>query len=476
MNQNKKPLYEKLAAHEKKSVYSFHVPGHKYGNLIPKDASRYFQQMLKLDATELSGLDDLHSPEGVIMEAEELLAQLHHVKRSYFLVNGSTVGNLAMIMAAVKENEKILVQRNCHKSVLNGIRLAGAVPILLGPELNEEWGIASGVSVQTVSQAIELYPDAKAIILTYPNYYGMVYDLQGIARLCHEKGIPVLVDEAHGAHFIAGDCFPKSSVELGGDLVVQSAHKTLPAMTMGAYLHYNTNFIRKEAVESYLQMLQSSSPSYPLMASLDIARGYLATFTREDGEYLLKKITEFKDRLQQLKGIKVLSYKNGEGDPLKITLQSASALSGFEIQKLLEDEGIYTEMADPNNVLLVFPLLKKGMDFPLTEVTAAFKKALHALASFKTAKVNFALAHQGISKLEINIKNQGNLESRLVPLDTASGKVCAEFIIPYPPGIPLLFPGEVISQESIEQIKLLRETGARFQGGKNLLQGKISIY
>ena len=172
----------------------------------------YFHEILKLDVTELSGLDDLHSPEGVIRDAEDLLSQLYGTERSYFLVNGSTVGNLAMIMATLNENDVVLVQRNCHKSVLNAIQLTHAKAVFLDPIFHHNWGVAGGVSEQLVNEALDLYPNVKAMIFTYPNYYGMVNELEEIIELAHARQIPVLVDEAHGAHFISGGSFPKSAI------------------------------------------------------------------------------------------------------------------------------------------------------------------------------------------------------------------------------------------------------------------------
>ncbi|WP_102273331.1 aminotransferase class I/II-fold pyridoxal phosphate-dependent enzyme [Cytobacillus massiliigabonensis] len=476
MNQTRMPLFEKLKRHADQNPVSFHVPGHKYGELITGDIERYYKQLLRLDATEINGLDDLHSPEGIIKEAEELLTQLYGVKKSFFLVNGSTVGNLAMIMAAVKENDTVLVQRNCHKSILNGINLVKATPIFLGPVFDEDWGIAGGVSVSMVKQAIELYPHAKALILTYPNYYGMVNNLDEIIKIAHCHHIPVLIDEAHGAHFIGGEYFPPSAVQLNADIVIQSAHKTLPAMTMGAYLHFNSDFLSLVNVSSFLQILQSSSPSYPIMASLDIARNYLATFTARDAKSLQQKITEFRNGLQQLKEIRVLTYKGGIGDPLKVTIQSTTSLSGYDLQKLFESKGIYTEMADPSNVVFVFPLLKYEMAYPIREIITRLQSALKSAAYYEIGKEKVSCGKPGISRLALNADEQAKIEKVNIPIEEAIGKICAQLIVPYPPGIPLLFPGEIIREEAIEQIQLLKASGARFQGDEILQDGKLIIY
>lgn len=476
MNQKKMPLFEKLKKHAEQNPVSFHVPGHKYGKLITGEIGSYYKELLRLDATEITGLDDLHSPEGAIKEAEELLAQLYGVKKSFFLVNGSTVGNLAMIMTAVKEDDTVLVQRNCHKSILNGISLVKANPVFLAPVFDEDWGVAGGVSARIVKQAIEMYPHAKALILTYPNYYGMVNELEEIIKVAHCQRIPVLIDEAHGAHFIGGKYFPPSAIQLNADIVVQSAHKTLPAMTMGAYLHFNSDLLSAVHVSGFLQILQSSSPSYPIMASLDIARNYLATFTDKDVESLQQKITEFRNELQQLKEIRVLTYKGGMGDPLKITIQSTTSLSGYDLQKLFESKGIYTEMADPYNVVLVFPLLKDRMEYPIREITTHFQAALKSITYNEMGKGKGSYNNPDISRLALNAEEQARLEKVNIPIEEATGKICAQLIVPYPPGIPLLFPGEIISEETIEHIKLLRVSGARFQGDGDLKEGKLTIY
>ncbi|OIK16750.1 arginine decarboxylase [Bacillus sp. MUM 116] len=470
-NQQKMPLYQALVEHINKKPISFHVPGHKYG-MIAKD---YYKEILKLDATELSGLDDLHSPVGAILKAEQLLQDLYQTKNSFFLVNGSTVGNLAMIMAACHENDFVLVQRNCHKSILNGLRLAKVQPIFLEPEINDEWKVAAGVPIETIREAIDLYPSASALILTHPNYYGMAYDLESIINYAHIHNIPVLVDEAHGPHFIIGSPFPPSAVQVGADIVVQSAHKTLPAMTMGSFLHMNSHRVDVNKVKDYLQLFQSSSPSYPIMASLDAARNFLAAYKEEDASYLIKEINRFKERLSAIQGIKVLSYPNHLGDPLKVTIQSISHLSGFELQSKLEEQGIFTELADSYNVLMILPLLKENQIYPLEETLERIQQVLKGITN-NEGKVEPPIFEQKISGLAIPYEKMEDLEEKKLPLLEAVGQVSAETIIPYPPGIPLLLKGERIGKEQISNLKKLVEHGARFQGGSLLENGQIKVY
>jgi arginine/lysine/ornithine decarboxylase len=475
-NQMQTPLYEALRKHVNNNPVSFHVPGHKYGLMTPYKQDEIFSGILKIDATELTGLDDLHSPEGPIKEAEELLTELYGSKKSFFLVNGSTVGNLAMIMAACPEDSNVLVQRNCHKSVLNALRLAKVRPIFIEPEVNQDWKVAGGVRTEIVQQAINQYPNVKAIILTYPNYYGMVYDLKGIIDLAHLQHIPVLVDEAHGPHFIIDGPFPSSALQLGADMVVHSAHKTLPAMTMGSFMHVNSNLVNLEVVKEYLSIFQSSSPSYPIMASLDIARHYLAGYGDEDVRCLLSEISSFRDGLAKIETIKVLTYPDNLGDSLKITVQSRCGLSGFELQKRLETYGIYTELADPYNILFIFPLLKKGQVFPLP---GSLKKITMAFYGLKAAyiKEEFPSGGERISELAISYKEMENLRIMEAPIDRSSGLICAETIIPYPPGIPLFMKGERITDGRLTQLKRLLQSGARFQGDDaRLAAGYIKVF
>nr|WP_295975403.1 aminotransferase class V-fold PLP-dependent enzyme [uncultured Bacillus sp.] len=475
MDQHSTPLWDQLILHNKKNPISLHVPGHKYGALLEHPKYLPFQEMLRYDATELTGLDDLHSPEGAIREAEALLANVYGAERSFFLVNGSTIGNLAMILAVVKKDDIVLVQRNCHKSVLNGIELAQAKPVFLGPEYKKEWGISGGITPDIVSQALRLYPAAKALIVTYPSYYGMVNELQEIIQQAHAADIPVLVDEAHGAHFICGGAFPQSAVQLGADIVVQSAHKTLPAMTMGSYLHLNSSRVSRTAVAHYLHVLQSSSPSYPIMASLDIARSYVGTYSDEDHTYLQEQITRFKEQLSENDGLKVLSFGNGTGDPLKITLQSQTVLTGFELQEVFEREGIFPELADPYNVLFVLPLLKNGRGFPFAKIAAAIHKVLKPIKR-KEWIMNGANYYPSVSTLAVSREEVQRLSVKQVALTDAVGEIAAERVIPYPPGIPLLFPGERITVAIAEQIQHLAVAGARFQDGTDIYQGQIKIY
>ncbi|MFX3624227.1 MAG: aminotransferase class I/II-fold pyridoxal phosphate-dependent enzyme [Ectobacillus sp.] len=471
MNQYRTPLYDALVCHANKRSTSFHVPGHKNGIYFPEKAQSHFSSVLEIDVTELTGLDDLHDASGCIQEAENLLADLYGVQRSRFLVNGSTVGNLAMVFAVCKENDIVLVQRNCHKSIINGLQLVGVRPVFLSPFVDESTNVSVGVKYETVQAALDKYPEAKAIILTHPNYYGMAYNLKEIIALAHQKGIPVLVDEAHGAHFCLGSPFPKSAIEYGADIVVHSAHKTLPAMTMGSYLHINSTIVEAEKVSLYLSMLQSSSPSYPIMASLDLARFSLANLKNLGIEESSAFLHNIKEELRAVPQIKVID--SPMQDPLRIILQTKCSLSGYELQKLLEQEGIYTEMADPYNVLLMLPLEPQKR---YTKAPLKIKRALEHYPEKDIVKIydGSYKIHEAI--LPYGYKELDRYKTAVLPMHEAKGYVCAEMPIPYPPGIPLIMKGEIITGEHINQFQALLKSGARFQGSVNIEEGKIKIY
>ncbi|HDR7795041.1 TPA: aminotransferase class I/II-fold pyridoxal phosphate-dependent enzyme [Bacillus luti] len=465
MNQNRMPLYEALIEFKERGPLSFHVPGHKNGLNFPQEANGGFKGILSIDVTELTGLDDLHSPFECIDEAQQLLTDVYGAQKSYFLINGSTVGNLAMILSCCGEHDIVLVQRNCHKSIINGIKLAGANPVFLDPWIDEAYNVPVGIHNEVIKEAIERYPNAKALILTHPNYYGMGMDLEASIAYAHVHKIPVLVDEAHGAHFCLGDPFPKSALAYGADIVVHSAHKTLPAMTMGSYLHINSGLVNEERVSTYLSMLQSSSPSYPIMASLDIARFTIAGIKEKGHDEIVQFLRRFKEELHSIPQIAVLQYPLL--DELKVTVQTRCQLSGYELQAVFEKVGIYTEMADPYNVLFILPL---QVNEEYMEAIEMIRVALqHYEVKDKRDSIRYTYK-EGISPLPYTYKQLEEYEMKEVSIEEATGMIAAEMVIPYPPGIPLIMYGERITSEHKEQIMYLEKVGARFQGSTKYMK------
>ncbi|WP_370644788.1 aminotransferase class I/II-fold pyridoxal phosphate-dependent enzyme [Sporosarcina sp. ACRSL] len=450
---------------------SFHVPGHKNGLL--SSLPREMQASLAYDFTELTGLDDLHEAEGVIREAERLLSSLYQSSRSFFLVNGSTVGNLAMIFATCKADDMIIVQRNAHKSVFNAIEMTGARPVLLSPPWDAHTQTPGVLTAELVEEALAAYPEAKAVVLTYPTYYGVAGEgLQEIINLCHARSIPVLVDEAHGAHFIVGEPFPRSAIELGADVVVHSAHKTLPAMTMGSFLHVRSELVSEQKIAHFLQMLQSSSPSYMIMASLDDARAYVASYKDSDKNQFLELRNSF---IRELTSIPILKIVETD-DPLKLLIR-AEGHTGFALQASLESKGFYAELADPYQVLFVLPLWNVQSTPPLQ---AWNEKIVAAITTLGKVEENPILPDMdawpaGISMLAFPPPLLTDVETEWIALDEAAGRVAAGSIIPYPPGIPLLIKGEQITEGHIRALSALIRAGARFQGAVQLAEKKLYV-
>ena len=480
MDKIKIPILDMLKNHQGQNPISLHVPGHKSGNVTHPLTPPALHEAMSWDMTELTGLDDLHSPEEGIKEAETLLSSFYQTDKSYFLVNGSTVGNLAMILGTIHAGDTVLVQRNCHKSVMNGLALASAKPIFIHPELDNE-GIEIGLTASLVKVYLDKYPETRAVILTYPNYYGMGMELDGIIRVAHQQQIPVLVDEAHGAHFAAGDPFPPSSLQRGADIVVHSAHKTLPAMTMGSYLHVQGELVAAKQVERYLRMLQSSSPSYPIMLSLDLARAYLEGYGEEDKIYLAEQVRLIKDYLTAHRHLALYEASEADWhDPLKLMIHHQGNLSGYELQARLEEVGIYPELSTERFVLLVLPLLKAGHESFIKEFIERVELIEWKTAEKPAAETGFLKGDIGNvrkhSELALSYEEMETLSIKRLELPLSVGEIAAEAIIPYPPGIPLIQRGERITDEMVAACLRLLKNGVKIQGGTYLKEGQIQVF
>jgi len=457
MNQKQTPLYDTLVEFAKQKPISFHVPGHKNGEIFPA-GNFYYDRILQLDLTELPGLDDLHTPTAAIAEAEHLAADFFHSNHTFFLIGGSTAGNLAMLLAACSSGDKVIVQRNCHKSIMNGLELAGAHPVFISPEYDEIVDRYTNPAIHTLEAALEKYPEAKAVMLTYPDYFGKTYPIQEMIEAAHARNIPVLVDEAHGVHFSLGAPFPPSALSLGADAVVQSAHKMAPAMTMGAFLHVNSSHISKEKLAHYLQMLQSSSPSYPLMASLDIARYFLAVMPHRKIEKAVESAVQVKQALQAADHWQLIP----SDDPLKLTLQVREGISAKETAALFEQENVYPELITHNQILLIHGLAPFSHINRLEKTIKTVNGQLKKQANHGTMIGNNLFLNQ-VQELELSYSEMHQIKQELMPFHKAIGYIAAEAIIPYPPGIPLILKGEIVTEAHMDMIKHLQAQGVSIQ-------------
>lgn len=443
------------------------------GRAFDQQALPYFQKILQIDQTEIDGLDDLHNPEGAIAEAQRLTAQLYGADQSYFLVNGSTSGNLAMIMAVCKKGDPIIVQRNVHKSVIHGLMLAGALPIYVSPKIDEDTGIAAGVAPEQIKRAIEAYPEVKAVLITYPNYYGMGSDVEEIAAAAHAKGIPLLVDEAHGAHYGFHPDYPKSSVRLGADIIVQSMHKMGTSLTMGGQLHVVGNRIDRDRLTFMLSVFQSSSPSYPIMASLDVARRWLYENGTEAFSHAKQLADDLRYRFKDSKIFHIFEHNLHKTafvtlDPLKITVQpKVEKLSGFQLKNQLSELGCPVELADLDHILLVLGAGTRQKD--INRLSEALIAISAGAKTYKKKEPPGYVANKSIEPPEIELAafslDQWNTSVKTsIPLRQAAQRVSAEMIIPYPPGVPFVHIGEQWTADKIEKLMILKNQGARFHG------------
>ncbi|MFC0559559.1 aminotransferase class I/II-fold pyridoxal phosphate-dependent enzyme [Halalkalibacter alkalisediminis] len=462
------PLIKALQKHQKNNPTSLHVPGHKNGQVFHPALSD-FSPVLPYDVTELDGLDDLHAPTGIILEAQQAAARLYQTAETLFLVGGTTVGNLAMMYGLFEQGDVVFIQRNSHKSIFHAAQIAGVTPVLLSPEFDSETGMAVGLKKETLEEAMRQYPEAKGLVLTYPNYYGVSLPLQPIIEYAKQNKLLVLVDEAHAAHYCLGSPFPPSTLELGADVAVQSAHKMLPALTMSSFLHMSDklNHPMRHSIKEALAMFQSSSPSYLLMASLDAARAYVESLEEIKIKRILAGVEQVKKELAKIKQIQVVNWSDSYLlDPLKVTIRTTTKLTGFELQSIFYQHHLYTELADENHVLLVFGLGEQT--FPenvwneLASTLSPFEVRTKTIA--KTVDVGC----NRIKKLERSAKQLRSLPKKKINLQDAVGMIAAEAIIPYPPGIPIVLPGEKVDRQLINEIETLKQAGARFQSEQEL--------
>ncbi|MGN7471404.1 aminotransferase class I/II-fold pyridoxal phosphate-dependent enzyme [Brevibacillus sp. SAFN-007a] len=466
--QKRAPLYEQLERHARHRPHPFHVPGHKMGHSFDSYAKQRFQAILELDLTEISGTDDLHQPQGVIAEAQALAAEAFAAEETRFLIGGSTVGNIALILTVCRPGDKILVQRNCHKSVFHGIILARATPVFLVPAVDLATGVAAGVRREDVERALQAHPDAKAVFVTNPTYYGMGIDLAKMAATVHRHDIPLLVDEAHGAHFGFHSAFPRSAMQSGADAAVQSTHKMTAAMTMSSMLHVQGGRIDRERLSRHLAMLQSSSPSYVLMASLDLARRHLALEAHEEWERLLPLLDKLRERTAKMEWLEwpqpSASRVYTTFDPLKLFLHVRTRqISGFALQEQMEKHGIFPELADESHVLLAASAGTSQRDLD------ALARLLESISPEGKQEEERILLHGVVSshyvrKQAVPMHEAVDLPRETILLEQALGRVAAEMVIPYPPGIPVLVPGERMDEESLAMLAELRRGHTRFHG------------
>ncbi|MDY4253740.1 aminotransferase class I/II-fold pyridoxal phosphate-dependent enzyme [Clostridium sp.] len=446
---NKAPLLEELLKYHKEDNLILSMPGNKSGKGFLRDTLGItFKEALgTLDITEVDSLDNLHCPEGVIKEAQELLAKTYGVKKAYFLVNGSSCGNLASIFSAFNEGDEVLVERNCHKSIYNTIILKKLKVVYIDAVIDNNLGIFLPPREEEIFKAFEKANNPKGIILTNPNYFGISYKLDETIQRLREKGLKIIIDSAHGAHFGICKELPKSMAKLG-DYVVLSSHKTLPSLTQGAFLLVNSD---DDNIDFYIKAFMTTSPSYLIMASLDYARYYLDNYGEEDYYSLIERVEFWKEKINSLGKVKIISHikidKNYIMDKSRYLVTLKEGYSGHKLLDYLKEKNIQSEMSFSKGVVLILATCNSDNDFEKLYYAIKELNMKHISSVEKNYIYKNIVPEKVLEPFEVL-----NLKYKKVFLNEALGKISKNFIVPYPPGIPTVCPGEIITLEVKELI------------------------
>lgn len=485
-------LYEKLVRYSGSDYYPYHMPGHKRN----KEAGA-MAQYYGIDITEIDGFDNLHHAEGILREAQERANRLYGNKETetFYLVNGSTCGVLAAVMAVTERGDEILIARNCHKSVYHAAILQELIPHCYYPDILEPYGICGGVSAEAVACLMEENPDSKAVVITSPTYEGIISDIQAVADVVHANDKILIVDEAHGAHLGLNETVPPGAAALGADLVIHSLHKTLPAMTQTALLHVQGSRVDRGKLRRYLGMLQTSSPSYVLMASMDACIRYTEMNGADRCIYMRQQYELFCKKIEKCRYIRIGSMTSGhmfDWDIGKLVIYvQGNILNGQQLYELLRDDyHLQMEMAAQRYVLAMMTIMDtqegwqrladalRQIDDRIEKGTIGSRKDRTGVQTVgerecnsEVKKIQRKQSQRQTGSITCTRAYLGKRED--IPLAESTGRIAADFVNLYPPGIPLIVPGEVISGRLLVQIRKSVETGLQMQGLTS--DGRISV-
>lgn len=475
--QGKAPIYEALEKYKSMRVVPFDVPGHKQGRGNPELTNFLGQKCLSVDVNSMKPLDNLVHPVSVIKEAEELAADAFGAQHAFFMVNGTTAAVQAMIMSVCKQGDKIIMPRNVHRSAINALIISGAIPVYVNPGVNKLLGIPLGMSVVEVQKAINENPDAKAIFLNNPTYYGICSDLRTITELAHRHNMYVLVDEAHGTHFYFGDNMPVSGMAAGADMSAVSMHKTGGSLTQSSFLLKSAR-LSTGHVRQTINLTQTTSGSYLLLSSLDISRRNLAL----DGKSIFKKVSSLahyaREEINKIGGYYAFSTEliNGDSvfdfDQTKLSVYTREiGLAGIEVYDILRDDyGIQIELGDIGNILAIISVGDREL---------ALERLVSSLSEIKRLYMKDKagmLDHEYINPDVVMTPQQAFYSNQhSVPIPDSTGYICGEFVMSYPPGIPILAPGERITEEIIDYITYSKAKGCFLTGTEDISVENIKI-
>lgn len=477
LDQNRAPVYQALEAFKSQRVVPFDVPGHKRGRGNPQLTAFLGEQCLSVDVNSMKPLDNLVHPVSVIKEAEELAAAAFGASHAYFMVGGTTSSVQSMILYACRQGDKIILPRNVHRSAINALVLCGATPVYVNPEVNKELGISLGMSLQQVEEAIRFNPEAKAILVNNPTYYGICSNLKAIVDLAHQHNMLVLVDEAHGTHFSFHPDLPISAMEAGADLAAVSMHKSGGSLTQSSLLlcgpRVNADYLRQ-----IINLTQTTSASYLLISSLDISRRNLALNGQKIIDQVLSLAQYARDEINQLEDYYAYSKEliNGDSifdfDQTKLSIYTLdTGLAGIEVYDILRDEyDIQIEFGDIGNVLAYISVGDRKLDI---------ERLVSALAEIDR---RFGGEKQGLLTQEyipplvvVDPQTAFYADKEQLPLAQTIDRISSEFVMSYPPGIPILAPGEKITRDIIEYIQYSKEKGCSMTGPEDLAVERLNV-
>lgn len=466
-----KGIRQFLLEHAALEPISFHMPGHKGSRIYRENGyGDFLDAIMDCDITEIPGADNLFQTESVIAETMEKYRELYEVKKSCLLINGSSGGLIAAVLAAVGRGGKLVMARNCHKSIFNALPLGDITPVYAYPQTIEEYGVLGGISAEEIAKCLDENPEAEAVLVPSPNYYGICSDIKAIAEEVHKRGKILIVDQAHGAHlkffskYGVGD-FPKAAEEQGADIVINSIHKTLASWTQSALLNVCTDRVDLNVLEDKLQTLESSSPSYPMMATLDIS----ADLLQEKGEKLMRAWAEnldfFYEEAKKIPGLVIMEETALDRTKMNIDM-SAYNINGNELEELLMEKGIFLELVTGNIIMCMSGIGNRRCDYE------RLLEGLKSIAAERTMSGEREM-RQPEALTERLERTELPKEKIYVPIDEAAGKVCAASIIPYPPGVPIACPGEILTAEVLSYVRARRAADEKVIG--ITADGKVAV-
>lgn len=475
----KQTLTQFLLNHKDRHPVSFHMPGHK-GSAIYREHGygAFLDSIMDCDITEIPGADNLFQTEGVLKETMDRYKVMYGTKESYLLVNGSSGGLIAAILASVPKGGKLVMARNCHKSIFNALSLGDITPVYAYPETVQEYGILGSVSPEEVARCLDEHPDAAAVILPSPNYYGICSDVAAIAEVVHARGKILIIDQAHGAHLnffnryglaapgkTSASGFPAAAETAGADVVINSIHKTLASFTQTALLNLCSDRVDKYDLEDRLQAIESSSPSYPMMASLDIN----ADLLEKHGPQLMKEWADnlnwfYETAEKEVPGLRIMRHPMLDATKLNIDM-SAYGLDGNQLEELLMEEAIFVELVTGNILMCMTGIGNKRCDFE--KLLGALKQIASERQLMEVKPQQPEAVTKALQMTKVPVRKER------IPLEEAAGRVCASSVIPYPPGIPIVCPGEIFDEEVISYIAARRRAEEKVIGVDEL--GRVAV-